>query len=318
MSCSSSSRWAKATTPKRTSRKSRAPSPVGPDRDGAFYFAPRRHDDGTKRVLGRRGTFGGEDILELLLEQEQCSRHIAGELLRYFEGVDPPKKRVERYARVLRRHEWELRPFLRELFLDPAFYREAVLGARVASPVDFLVGIARRAGIDPPPRLVAAGAALLGERLLYPPSVEGWKGGEAWITTGSLLMRANLAGVFVGEVRLRELLERAENDPALDGLGGLGGRTLARLSWTPRVSFSRVLRQRELASDAELASALSEMLLATPVTPAVQNSVEAFLVAERRAAGVPNGALLERAAVGEPCLRRTAHYVLSLPEAQLH
>ena len=288
------------------------------DRDGAFFFARRQHDNGQKRIFGKRGAFGGEDVLELVLAREQCSRFLAGELLAYFEGVVPDERRVKRYAKLLRKKDYEVRPFLRELFLDPEFYSERVVGARIASPIDLLAGIARRAEVDPPARLVAAGAALLGERLLFPPSVEGWKGGQAWITTGSLLMRANLAGVLVGEVRLRELLERGENDPALDGLGGLAGRALSRLSWTPRGSFARALLALEHEGDADLAHGLASLLLAVEPSPSVLDRVERFLAAERERAGIEPGRLLDRPSLAEPCLRRTAHFVLSLPEAQLH
>jgi len=285
------------------------------DRDGEFFFARRKHDGGNKRILGERGPLGGEDVLEILLGQKQCARHMAWKLLRYFEGVEPPTVRVKRYADLLRKEDWELRPFLSALFLDPGFYREEVVGARVTSPIDFLAGIARRGGIDPPPLFVAAGAALLGERLCYPPSVAGWKGGTAWITTGSLFLRANLAGVLVGEVDLRELLKKGAGDPSLKTFGA---RKLARLAWSPRVSFTRSMRALGLASDAEIARAMGDMLLAVEVSPSVQRNVEALLLETRRSAGIESGALLDRAVSAEPCLRRVAHYVLSLPEAQLH
>ena len=288
------------------------------DREGQFFFAKRQHDDGEKRIFGRRGAFGGEEVIDMVLARGECTEYLAGELLRYFEGVEPSERRLKRYAKLLRKEDYELRPFLRTLFLDPDFYSEAVVGARVSSPVDFLVGVARRGHLDPPSRLVAAGAALLGERLCFPPSVEGWAPGTAWITTGTLLMRANLAGVLVGEVKLKDLLERGENDPSLEGFGGLAGRAFRRLEWQPRTSLSRAMRAAGHGADAEMAAALTDMLLAVEPSSAVRTSVESFLSEQRREAGIENGALLDRARIAEPCLRRTAHYILSLPEAQLH
>ncbi len=286
------------------------------DREGVFVVLERQHDDGEKRVLGTRGRLDGDDVLELLLERQDCARHLAGRLLRYFEGVEPSRARRERYARLLRAEDWQLRPVLRALFLDREFYRAEALGTRVASPIDFLVGIARRAELDPPARWIEAGAALLGERLCFPPDVAGWRGGTAWITSGSLFLRANLAGVLIGALQPGELFEREAGEAFDPGELRLG--PLVRPGWQPRLSLARELRALGLSSDEELARALAERLLAVPPTPALVARVSAFLASERERAGAAPGALLERVSQAEPCLRRGAHFVLSLPEAQLH
>ncbi len=283
------------------------------DRDGVFVVLERLHDDGEKRILGRRGRFGGDEVLDLLLERDDCARHLAARLLRHFEGVEPARARVERTARLLRREGWELRPVLRALFLDPDFYRAEARAARVTSPLDFLVGIARRTRVAPPPRLLVEGAALLGERLCYPPNVAGWKGGTDWITSGSLLLRGNLAGVLVGAIEPQALLELRGEAGGGAGLGALG-----RLRWKPRLSLARALRDRGAASDDDVAALLADDLLAVPPAPDVHARVAAFLARRRAAAGLEEASWLERAGSAEPVLRSAAHFVLSLPEAQLH
>jgi hypothetical protein len=52
---------------------------------------------------------------------------------------------------------------------------------------------------DPPPStlLLADWAARLGQELFYPPNVGGWTGGRAWITTRSVIGRANYAAALV-------------------------------------------------------------------------------------------------------------------------
>ena len=173
---------------------------------GEYVFTPRRHDGGTKRILGQEGNFDGDDLVEILLAHPRTSVHIAGRLLNWFEGVEPSAERVERYAARLRDADWQMAPVVRALFLDPHFYGPDVVGARVASPVDFLVGSVRRLGIDAPVLALNVGARVLGERLFFPPSVKGWDGGEAWITTSSLLGRGNLAGMLTGSIGVMELL----------------------------------------------------------------------------------------------------------------
>src|SRR6185436_19293367 len=199
-------------------------------RNGRFYFDAQRHDDGWKRVLGVEGRLDGDDVLDILLQREACARHLARALLGYFEGVEPAPERLASYAAALRESGYRIDAFLRRLFLDPEFYADSKLGSRVASPLDYLVGSARRLGIHPQPRVLASQAALLGQRLFFPPSVRGWEGGEAWATSSSLLLRGELVGMLLGRVNGRDLIaarrERAEAPDAApddDPAGGPGG-----------------------------------------------------------------------------------------------
>src|SRR6185503_3243944 len=152
--------------------------------------------------------------------------------------------------------------------------------------------------------------ALLGERMCFPPNVAGWKGGTAWITSGALLLRANLAGVLVGDVELRALFERGESEPGLDP-GDLGLGPLVRRGWRPRLGLADELDAAGLSSDEESARFLCEALLAVPPSAEVSARVSAFLASEREGARTDPDGLSERS------LSRAAHFVLALPEAQL-
>ncbi len=316
------------------------------DADGVFRFQRKQHDFGQKTVLGRTGRLDGDDVIDVLVEHDACARFLATKLLRYFEGVEPSGERVAEYARLLRDAELDVGALLRALFADPRFYRDEVVGARIASPVDFLVGTARRCRVEPPAALLLLGANLLGERLLFPPNVEGWEGGASWITTGGLLQRGNLAGVLLGEVTLDDFVDEdleAElglqtTDDAIEALGmdaGVDDDPDARLrrrralgdlrklrellrSWRPRLNLTGALSRAGARSDQELTGALADRLLAVPVDATTLSRLTGLLRAEREALGVDEGALLERPWESEPSLRRLAHVLLSLPEAQLH
>ncbi len=175
------------------------------DKRGDFRFDWRRHDFAYKKVLGVSGRLDGDDVIEILLNQEACARHVAGQLIAYFEGRDAKGERLTEYADFLRANEYDLRSFLERLFMDPAFYRDEVRGTRVSSPIDYLIGSARRIGVDPPARAIVVGAGLLGEKLFEPPNVKGWPGGMAWITTSSLMQRGNLVGSFLGIVNYQDV-----------------------------------------------------------------------------------------------------------------
>jgi len=308
------------------------------DVGGEFTVREGRHDDGEKEVLGVRGRLDGDDVIEILLEREECAERLARRLLRYFEGVEPEERRLHGYTSLLRESGYDVGGFLRRLFLDPEFYRDEAVGNRIASPVDFLVGSARRARIEVPPRLLLAGAALLGERLLFPPNVKGWEGGRAWITTSTLMQRANFAGVLLGEVTLGELTGRERIGPTLDASADEEMerpdappivaearvlRGLDRLGWRPRYHLThRVRRDLESASDEAVVSYLCAELLAVEVAREVEAELASWLRAERGAAGATSesgsGLLDGPPADSEPVLRRLAHRILSLPEAQLN
>lgn len=172
------------------------------DLEGDYKFRRGLHDFGKKTVLGEKGRLDGEDVVKILLEQEACARWIAGRVIEYLEGVKPSPQRLDFYAALLRESNYELAPLLRSLLLDPDFYRDEVVGTRVQGPVDFAVGAMRRLDMHVPAGFVREATAELGQELFLPPSVKGWDEGPAWITTSSLMLRGNLAGMLLGVVDL--------------------------------------------------------------------------------------------------------------------
>ena len=351
----------------------------GADRSKGYRFDPKRHDYGTKAVLGVAGPLDLDDVVDAILEHPQCARWVAGRILTYFEGVVPAPERLERYATLLRDADYEIEPFLRTLFLDPDFYRPAVVGARIASPIDYLVGSARRAGIDPPAAAILVGGTILGEQLFEPPSVRGWEGGEAWITTASLMDRASLAGMLLGVVGtddlraqdpLLEALAREERvhpkegadadeegvstadvDELLGDIGEIGemqmdalamdyaseammegdgegrravatpllrvARVLEMTGYAPRINLVARLQRRGAASDRAIVDVLLDELLAIEAPDATREELVRRLRRERRKRSIEPGELLEEGERAERILRRLAHGILSLPEAQL-
>lgn len=192
--------------------------------DGEFRFVPRLHDRGPKEILGVKGRHDADAVVAILLRQPACARYVAGRLLTYLEGVAPDGARLEEYAALLRRSEYALAPVLETLFLDPRFYRDEIVGARVAGPIDFLIGMCRRLDVRPPLRLLSMASGNLGQALFQPPNVKGWEEGPAWITTASMLQRGNVAGMLLGTVDFgeRSALPAAPTGPLARARGQVG------------------------------------------------------------------------------------------------
>lgn len=165
-----------------------------------FFQNVTVHDSGEKSILGRTGRWNGDDVLKILLEHPATSRRIAWRLSQLFLGETVPAADLESLASGLRENnlsiEWAVSTILR----SRAFFEETNLGSRVSSPVEFALGAARSLECFEPPVSTLALAERIGRLgldLFYPPNVGGWTGGRNWLSTRSVIGRANLAGELV-------------------------------------------------------------------------------------------------------------------------
>jgi hypothetical protein len=67
----------------------------------------------------------------------------------------------------------------------------------VRSPVEFVVGAVRGLGIETNWQTIEQSASGMDQRLFEPPSVAGWPGGEAWLSSGTFFGRVNFLDAFL-------------------------------------------------------------------------------------------------------------------------
>jgi uncharacterized protein (DUF1800 family) len=157
---------------------------------GKFSVNRRQHDDGEKVFLGRNGRFGGDDILDILLSQPRTGEFITEKLWREFVSDNPDPQEVKRLARIFRDSGYELRPLMYALLTTPTFRDVANRGTLIKSPTELVVGTLRQFHVPVSDnRLLVRAGIQLGQNLFDPPNVKGWPGGQAWITSSSLLAR---------------------------------------------------------------------------------------------------------------------------------
>ncbi len=175
--------------------------------DNEFRFAQRAHDPGTKVILGQRGRFDGDDFVRILLKQKACPRFISWKLYDHLVGDviyehldDAPVARgvIAQMARELERRDYQLAPLLKRLLKSRHFFDDYIIGNKIKSPAQLLVGTVRMLNV--PVRdldtLVDA-MRLMGQELFNPPSVAGWLGGRGWINTSTLFVRHNLCAFLI-------------------------------------------------------------------------------------------------------------------------
>lgn len=161
--------------------------------DTKFVINKDRHDDGEKAVLGRRGAFDGEQVIDIILSQPVSAEYIAGKLYRFFVRDElTPALRV-RLGEVLRRNNYEIAPLLETLFLSRDFHSAPAVATRIKSPVELAVSTYRKLGLKEVPGVPDFNdvTSALGQHLMRPPTVAGWASGRSWITPGLLMERGN-------------------------------------------------------------------------------------------------------------------------------
>jgi uncharacterized protein (DUF1800 family) len=157
---------------------------------GRFRFNAREHDDGQKTFLGRSGPFDGDAILDMLLAQPRLAVHVTEKLWRAFISDTPDAVEVQRLAAIFRQHDYALKPLLKALFMSSYFRVASNRGTMIKSPVELIVGTLRLLHVPVrDPEILGRAGRYLGQDVFDPPNVKGWPGGQAWITSSTLLAR---------------------------------------------------------------------------------------------------------------------------------
>ncbi len=182
--------------------------PYGGSHSG-FDYIPEDHDEGEKTFLGHTGNFNGEDIIEIIVQQEATFRFIARHLYNFFVAdepqvpawdIEPPNdpEAIDTLVQAFWDGDGQIRPVLRTLF-NSDFFKQAQF-KKVKNPTELVAGTVKLVGsFAPTPKpgqsvgeLMGA-AAVMGQMLMNPPTVEGWHTGHEWIDGGTLNARVNFA-----------------------------------------------------------------------------------------------------------------------------
>ncbi len=110
---------------------------------------------------------------------------------------------------------YDISALMREILTSDWFYNDENIGAKVSSPVELLVRYKKLVSVDSKNKktLIDLQKAL-GQVLFFPPNVAGWKGGNTWIDSTSLLLRLSIPFYVIrGEGLLIKSKPHAEENP---------------------------------------------------------------------------------------------------------
>ena len=148
-------------------------------------------------MLDHRGPLTGDEFLDILLQHPATPQRLAWRICQTFMGeavVDEPA--LAELAEGLHAHGLDVGWAVETVLRSKLFFSQQNLRSRVAGPVELVVGTLRALELtDPPPStlLLAEWVARMGQDLFYPPNVGGWSEGQAWLSSRSIVARANFA-----------------------------------------------------------------------------------------------------------------------------
>ncbi len=160
---------------------------------GEYVFRKQVHDFGRKQFLGQSGDFGGEEILEIILNNKQTAHFITRKIWQYFVNEKVNENQVSELANVFYHSGYDLKILMKSIFTADWFYSQDNYKSLIKSPVELLAGYGRLLPVhltDQKSLLLLQRA--LGQVLFYPPNVGGWPLGKEWIDSTSLTFRMQL------------------------------------------------------------------------------------------------------------------------------
>ena len=172
------------------------------DLRGNFKFRKFQHDAGKKDFLGNSGNFKGDDIIDIILEQRQCARFVCEKIYSYFVNDNVNYDHIEEISEVFYK-DYNIENLMRYIFSSDWFYDDNNIGVKIKSPIEFLVGMRNIVPITFQNRKdLLKIQKLLGQVLLFPPNVAGWKGGKNWIDANTMMLRLKLPSVILSNAKI--------------------------------------------------------------------------------------------------------------------
>ncbi len=202
-----------------------------PQFGGGFIFTPNRHEPGTKKVMGLKirqsGEREGEELLHMLATRPATAQMLSHELAVRFVSDNPPQSLVDRMAKTYLSTNGDISAVMETLFHSPEFWAQSNAGAKVKTPLEYVVSAVRAGDAD-----VTNYAPLINQLRLMgmplfgcvQPNGYAWTS-DAWVNTGDLVDRMNFA-LLLASNRLPGIKVDWSN-PAPTGSGGAAWSALA-------------------------------------------------------------------------------------------
>lgn len=244
-----------------------------PQGQAAFQFNEALHDKGSKVFLGHAipaggGMNDGVEAIGILLHHPSTAKFIARKLALRFVSDTPPQSLVDELSETYKRTDGDIRAMLDTLFHSPEFFSPEAYRAKVKKPFVMVASALRALNADTSiTQQILQSLAQLGEPLYLCQPPTGYKdNAEAWVSTGSLLIRMNL-GIALAANRVQGT----------------------------RVRYDTILSAQAMEDPSQIASKLIHAILGGEIAPEMRATLMKAI--EEPLAGVPDDAVARRQAI---------------------
>ncbi len=178
------------------------------------WFDAAAHDTGAKQFLGQTIAARTEDnntayqvrneevlrMIEIIVDvrSDAVARFLAEKAYRYFvysspTDVDPTM--VAALGDVLKASNFEMRPMFAALFSSAHFFDPQLRGVQIKTPMEYIAGLLRQLGLTTTG--LSTWATRMDQAVMDPPTVAGWPGYRAWMSTNTYPVRREFARTMI-------------------------------------------------------------------------------------------------------------------------
>jgi uncharacterized protein (DUF1800 family) len=170
-----------------------------PAHGGAFFFDDRKHEPGTKKLLGISvkdgGLKEGQQMLHRLAMRPATAQFLSRKLAIRFVSDDPPQSLVNRMAKSYLASDGDMSAVLGTMFHSQEFWQRDVYRSKVKTPLEYVVSSVRASNPETGSLMQLSYALDRMGMPLYscvPPT--GYSSdSKEWVNTGALVNRMNFA-----------------------------------------------------------------------------------------------------------------------------
>lgn len=166
----------------------------------AAVFVPRKHDEGSKTVLGVSGNLNGDDVMRILARHPATARHVCTRLYQFFVQPQVPAADLDTLVNAWNASGGNIKAVMGTLLRLDAFWSPQARSALVKSPVEYALGLMSR--LETPLtkdvlKNLVYNLASMGQQPFNPPDVAGYPVNLEWAGTSLLLARYNYANNLI-------------------------------------------------------------------------------------------------------------------------
>ncbi len=170
-------------------------------------FTTSRWDANTKTIFGKTGKWNQDDVVNLIFSDKSvpASEYLCRKLYKEFAYYHPNEDYVKQLAEVMRANNFVMKPVLSVMLKSQYFHSVDIRGAKIKSPVEFLISLIRFFNMTYDNDLlntIRSKSRDLEQEVFNPPDVRGWEGQRKWINTNYFPSRNNWSDLVITGMKI--------------------------------------------------------------------------------------------------------------------